>query len=104
VKDVNSETNGSTKELDESERMSEYLDSASMNQDSKSGMDTPGAPSSPALTESSGKSAKQSRDRSDKKRDRQKKDKRVESKASSSNDVEASTCNGSNVDTLDVCR
>lgn len=85
--------------------MSECLDSASVNQDSKSGMDTPGAPSSPALTESSGKSAKLSRERSsDKKRDRQKKDKRIENKTPSSSDVEATACNGSDVDTLDVCR
>jgi len=105
VKDLHSETNGSTKDVDESERSMDCTESASISQDSRSGFDTPFASSSPAMTDSVVKATKppRPRDRSDKKRDRSKKDKKTGNK-SVPGSGESPMSNGTNVDTLEICR
>ena len=101
MKDLNSETNGSTRDMDESERSMDCMESSSINHDSKSGFDTPVVSSSPATADSVSKKPPRQRDRSDKKRDRSKKDRKTDNKSGS---VESPSCNGTNVDTLEVFR
>ena len=102
VKDCNSETNGSLKDLEECDQSSDCMETLSVSQDSKSGIDTPQTPSSPARSDASGKKTlklvKHLKEKLEKKRDRSKKVKKME------NEATPSPSNGLAVDTLDVCR